>query len=50
MMAAREWPEQCRAAGALLNITQERFGEISGLPQRPIAVFEAGHTPRLLER
>jgi hypothetical protein len=47
MMAARVWPEQCRAAGALLNITQERLGEISDLPQRPIGARGRPHATTL---
>lgn len=37
---------QCRAARALLEITQEALAEASGLPVRTIAAFESGGTDK----
>jgi predicted transcriptional regulator len=35
---------QCRAARALLNITQDELSKLSGVSKRAIAGFEAGET------
>jgi DNA-binding XRE family transcriptional regulator len=35
-------PSQCRAARALIDITQGRLAELSGVSKRTIAHFEAG--------
>jgi transcriptional regulator with XRE-family HTH domain len=35
-------PAQCRAARALVDITQDRLAELSGVSKRTIAHFEAG--------
>ena len=35
-------PAQCRAARALLDITQDRLAELSGVSKRTIAHFEGG--------
>jgi predicted transcriptional regulator len=37
-------PAQCRAARALLNITQDELSKLSGVSKRAIAGFEAGET------
>jgi transcriptional regulator with XRE-family HTH domain len=37
-------PAQCRAARGLLNISQARLAELSGVSQRAITGFEAGAT------
>jgi transcriptional regulator with XRE-family HTH domain len=37
-------PAQCRAARGLLNISQARLAELSGVSQRAITGFEAGST------
>ena len=35
-------PAQCRAARALIDITQDRAAELSGVSKRTIASFETG--------
>lgn len=37
-------PAQCRAARALLNITQDELAKRSGVAKRTVAGFEAGET------
>ncbi|MBS3024479.1 helix-turn-helix domain-containing protein [Acidiphilium multivorum] len=37
-------PEQCRAARALLNLSQDQLVALSGVPKRTVVRFEAAET------